>query len=308
MPATKAGRSKSATAASDVLGQLAAMVPTTAKPKAGGKTKWELPLTDDGKKSALRWVKAKTVAEPVLASMENAKDDFNEYALGVMSEKLFANKNKPTNPLIVLYKTDADGKDTKTADHQFQFNMTDKFKYRFPDVPEGADTRDHFIAVFTDLGLHPADAERLVDEELDFNPITGFKTLTELMEGKYGEGREWIEASAENKAAGAKFAALLMWDGKGDAPEALTPEEKMLVIDRSPGMKVKAGFYERVATYCRSKDQLLAIFKVIQPIIYPVYPKFAMNDTETDKTRRKIEAAADILGTVTTDAKNGEDD
>lgn len=294
-PAT--GRNKNAGAAAGVLGALAALVPTTAKPKAGKPTKWEMELTPEARADAERWINGKTVLEPVEKRVENAKNDFIEYALDVMADKLFTNKTKASNPLVILKKEDG-----KTVDHQFQVTMTDKFKYRFPDVPEGVDPREHFIEVFQNVGLHPNDAEKLVDNELDFNPITGFRTLTELLEGRYGEGREWIDSSAEDKVAGGKFAALLMWDGNGDAPEALTPEEKMLVIQRSPGLTVKAGFYDRVATYCQSKDQLLGVFKVIQPIIYPAYAKFAVNDTETDKTRRKIEAAADILGTATADS------
>lgn len=294
------GRNKNSGAAAGVLGALAALVPK-ATPKASKSTKWEMELTDEARKDAERWVNAKTVLEPVLKRVENAKNDFIEYALNVMIAKLFANKTKASNPLVVLKKDDG-----KTVDHQFQVSMTDKFKYRFPDVPEGVDPHDHFVEVFQSVGLHPTDAEKLVENELDFNPITGFRTLTELMEGRYGEGREWIDSTAEEKAAGTKFAALLMWDGTGDAPEALEPEEKLLVIERSPGMVVKAGFYDRVATYCQNEDQLRGVFKVIQPIIYPSYQKFAVNDTATDKTRRMIGAAADILGTDVSD--NNDDD
>lgn len=293
---TGKGRSNTG-AAAGVLGQLAALAPTTAKPKAAGKQKWELPLSDEAKADARRWIDAKVVLEPVEKRVENAKNDFNEYALREMATRLFNNKSKPSNPLVVLYKDDG-----KTVDSQFQFMMTDKFKYRFPNVPEDVEPRDHFIQVFQTVGLHPNDAENLVDNELDFNPVVGIRSLTELLEGHYGEGREWVDSTQEEKTAGQKLAALLMWDGQGDAPAALTPEEKALVVQRSPGIQVKAGFYDRVATYCQSVDQLLGIFKVIQPIVYPAYAKFAINDSETDKTRRKIEAAADILGTATTDS------
>ena len=294
-PAT--GRNKNAGAAAGVLGQLAALVPTTAKPKPGKATKWELPLTPEAEADAIRWVNGKSVLEPVEKRVENAKNDFIDYALDFMANKLFETKSRPSNPLVVLKKADG-----KTVDHQFQVQMTDRFKYRFPEVPEGTDPRDHFIELFENIGLHSTEAEKLVDNELDFNPITGVRSLTELLEGRYGEGREWIDSSDDEKAAGGKFAALLMWDGSGDAPDALAPEEKMLVIQRSPGMTVKAGFYDRVATYCQNKDQLLAIFKIVQPVIFPGYAKFAVSDTETDKTRRKIEAAADILGTATSSA------
>ena len=275
-----------------LLGDIAALIPTSSKPK-GKATKWEMELSDEARQDAERWASAKAVLEPVEKRVENAKNDFIEYALDVMVQKLFANKSKASNPIVVLTKTDG------TVDHQFQVMLTDKFKYRFPEVPEGVSARQHFIDVFVNVGLHPSDAENLVDNELDFMPITGFRSLTELLEGHYGEGREWIEATEADKEAGKKFAALLMWNGTDEAPEALTPQEKALVITRSPGMQVKAGFYDRVATYCQCKEQLHGIFKVIQPIIYPSYLKFALNDSETAKTARKIQAAADILGTGT---------
>lgn len=287
---------KNAGAATDILGKIAASLPSNVTPKASKPTKWEMVLTPEAEADARRWVEAKAVFEPVEKRLENAKNDFMEYAVRVMAEKLFANKTKPSNPLIILKK-----EDKKTADHQFQFTMTDKFKFRFPDVPEGADPRDHFVEVFTSLGLHPSDAANLVDQELDFNPITGFKTLTELMEGSYGAGREWLEATEESKAIGAKFAALLMWNGEDPTPEPLTPEEKMEVLERSPGMQVKAGFYDRVASYVQNVEQLMLVFKVIQPIAYPAYPKFAVSDPQTVKAARMITAAEDILGTVTTE-------
>jgi hypothetical protein len=289
-------RNKAGGAAAGVLGAIAGLIPTATKPKSGKPTKWELPLTPEAKEDAIRWISAKAVYEVVESRLDHSKDAFIEYALDILAQKLFDNKTKASNPLVVIYDED------KKVDHQFQVTMTDKFKYRFPEVPEDVEPRDHFIEIFTNLGLHPNDATRLVDEELDFNPITGFKTLTELLEGSYGAGREWIEASDENKTAGAKFAALLLWDGTGDQPEPLTPEEKQLVIQRSPGMTVKQGFYDRVATYCQNKTQLLAIFKVIQPIIYPASPKFAESSTLTERTKRKIEAAADILGTETAES------
>ena len=308
MATTKAGGRKNAGAASDLLSKIGAIVPTTTKPKSGKVPKWEMVLTPESTKDALRWVAARTVQDVVDKRVENAKAEFSEYALRVMSEKLFAAKSRPSNPLIVLHemwvRKDEEGNEVEggSSFHQFQFTMQDRFTYNFKDIPEGVEPRDHFIKMFTeDVGLHPAEAEKFVDNELEFTPVTGFRNLTELMEGKTGKGREWIEATPEMQAAGQKLAALALWDGTGDAPEPLTPEEKGLVFVRKNGLSASAGFYDRVATYCQNVDQLLAIFKIVKPIAYPVYQKFAMNDTATEKTRRLIEAAADILGTATYD-------
>ena len=274
---------------SDILDQIANLVPAPKSPKSSKPSKWELPLTPEAKEYALRWICAKTLHGPVKERMDQSKDQFCEYALRILAENLFKNKTKPSNPLVVIKK---DGK----ADHQFQFQMTDKFKYRFPDVPDGIDPRDHFIKIFESVGLHPTEAEKLVDNELDFNPITSLKSLTELMDGTYGAGREWIESTEESKQAGKKLAALIMWQEGQPAPEPLSIQEKSMILDRSPGMVVKAGFYSRVAGYCTTVDQLMGIFSIIQPIAYPVYEKFAIEDSQMEKMNRMVDAAADILG------------
>jgi len=280
-PVRKAG-------AADILGQIAAMVPKQT-PKSTKPGKWELPLTPEAAEAAERWISAKTLHGPVQARMDQAKEDFSAYAIRTMAENLFRNKTKPSNPLVVLKR---DGK----VDHQFQFSMTDKFKYRFPEVPQDADPRQHFIELFKNIGLHSTEAVKLVDNELDFNPITSIKTLTELIEGHYGAGREWVEASEQSKSAGQKLANLIMWQEGQPAPEPLTIEEKALVVNRESGMVVKAGFYSRVATYCTTVDQLMGIFSIIQPIAYPAYPKFAVNASQMEKMNRMVDAAADILG------------
>lgn len=181
-PTTSAGTkapARNTGAAADVLSQLSALAPAKAPPKKSGKDRWELPLDADAQAHFRRWSEAKAVSEPVIERLENSKAELNEYCLNYMAGLIFKNKSKPSNPDLRLLKNGQ-------PDHQAIFMMTDKFKYRFPDVPEGVQPRDHFIKVFTDLGLHPNDAERLVDTELDFTPIVGLRSLTELLEGWAG--------------------------------------------------------------------------------------------------------------------------
>lgn len=299
MAVTKpAAGTKNASNAAALLGKLAnagaKKAPANAKP-----TKWEMPLTDEAKTAALRWIDAKSVLEPVENRVEQGRDEFGEYALEIMAEKLMAHKSKPSNPLIVVYKDDG-----KTPDHQFQYSLQDRFK-KF-DLPSGdVDLRDHFVSSLTAVGLHPAEAEKMVDNELDFSPVPEVLGPKDLLEGRYGEKREFIESTDAEKVAGNKLVALLLWDGSDPAPEPFTPDEQAMVIQSRSGVTVKAGFYDRVATYCQTKTQLLGVFKIIKPIFSMGFLKFALSDTETDKTARKIEAAADILGTVTT---SGNDD
>lgn len=109
--------------------------------------------------------------------------------------------------------------------------------------------------------------------------------------------RSWIDLA--EKEAGRKLLAYLTAQADEDGTctvEALTPEERALVVKRDPGIKVKAGFYQRVCSYVRSADQLKAVFQVIVPIAYPAHHKYAINDTPEERAGRLVKAAADIIG------------
>lgn len=284
-------------AAADVLDSLAAMLPTNAPTQKGKAPKWEMILTPEAQTSFNRWIEAKTVSEPVETRLKNSKEELNEFCIRDMARRLFETKARPSNPELKTRKKDGSG----TVDNQAIFQFTDKFKYRFPAVPEGVSARGHFIQLFVNLGLHEADATRFVDNEIVFTPIMGTRDFNELLQGTFGEGREWIPATAEEQAAGRKLVAFFQATanpGEKVEVEPLTPAEKALCLRRDSGITVKSGFYDRVATYCQSLDQLMAIFTVIQPIAYPNYAKFAMADTPVERNKRLIEAAADILGTT----------
>ena len=140
-------------------------------------------------------------------------------------------------------------------------------------------------------GLPPADAQRLVENELTITPTTGIKKLSELLEGRAGEGGEWIEASEESKGAGAKLMAFLRWDGIScPQPEALTKQERELAVERGFDVGVREGFFERVAGYAGSTEQLAAILRLFKPTV-------TCGDHHHDKTSRLIAAAAELLGT-----------
>jgi hypothetical protein len=286
---SKTSSKKNSSAAADLLNELSQVAAPAEKPKSGKSPKWEMSLTAEAQENARRWVEAKTVKDIVDKRTENSAEDFKEYAMRVMAEKLFASKSKPSNPLVILKK---EGK----PDHQFQFTMQDRFTYKFKEVPEGKSAREHFIEIFEEVGLHPTDATALVDNELNFTPIVGFRSLTELLDGKMGSEREWIEATEESKEAGRKLAAFLKWDGNSPAPEPISPEERSLILKRDPGVSVAPGFYDRITNYCRNVDQILAVFKVIKPVSFPTSSKFATTSTPTERTDRLVKATAEIIG------------
>jgi hypothetical protein len=298
----KPAANKAAASAADLLSQLNDLTPTTTKPKASGKQKWELVLVGEDAVKLERWVKAKMVSDLTEARLENAKDEFSEYALDVIAKAMWKSKTRPANPVFIC-------KVGNTPDFQAVFLFTDKFKYRFPEIPDDVVPRNHLIQTLVDLGLEEGDAARLVDTELDLKPVVGIRPLSELLQGRYGEKRAWIEATAEEQEAGRKLMAFLTAQPDNDGQctvEALTVEERGLVIKRDPGIKVKADFYARVCSYCHSVEQLKAIFKVIVPIAYPTHQKFGINDSPETLAKRLVNAAADIIGVSVVQEKGDE--
>lgn len=273
-----------------VLGDLASVASKKPTAKEKNEVTWEIPLTPEAAADAARWSASKAVYDKVEARLENTKNNFIPYALRKIVERLFDSKVKPSNPLVVL--NDESGR----LDSKFRVLMTDRFKNRLPEVPAGEDAAEFYADTLVKLGLHPQDAKNFVENELDLSPQIEFKTPRELLEGRYGENREWLESSPESKAAGQKMIDLLLWDGEGDVPPALSESEKKLVIQTSNSVKFKAGLYNRLTNYCRSVDQILAVFSVIQPTIYPANNDFAASESAAGKLEREVRAAAEIMG------------
>lgn len=287
----KVASSKTVQSVTEVLDNLVASLPPKTPVTKGRNNKWRIDLSEEGKDTFKRWIEAKVVSEPVMARLENAKDMLNDLCLEAFVQKFFEARNRPSNPQLAL--TDGSADDC-TANWMF----TDKFKVRLPEVPEGADAKEIFAQAFVDVaGLHPSEAQKLVDTELLLNPVIGVRPINDLLSGHFSNGREFVPATDVEKSAGRKLAAFL---SARDAlnVEPLTDEEKIAMIQRDNGVTVRAGFLDRVANYVQTPEQLLGIFKLLIPVVYPANPKFAINDNPVRQGERKIAAAADILGTA----------
>jgi putative heme iron utilization protein len=146
--------------------------------------------------------------------------------------------------------------------------MTERTTCRLPQLADGGEPAQQVEAILIGQGLPAADAQRLVENELTVTPTAGLKKLSELLEGRPGEGGKWVEASEASKAAAAKLIAFLRWDGTSrPQPEALTDKEKKLVVERGLDMEVRAGFFERIADYTKSDEHVAAVLKLFSPTV-----------------------------------------
>lgn len=280
-----------AVSASSVLASIAKI--GTEKPKGAAKqSKWVMKLTPEAENLARRWIEAKSVHTPVETRLNSSKGDFNEYALREMANKLFETKSRPSNPLCLILNSDG------STLHQFQFVMADRFSYD-RNMPKDADPVSYYINLLTGVGLTHQNATALVESEFNLAPVVGFKPLNELLEGHFIEGREFIPATDTEKSAGLKLASYLQWDGsKNSTPEALTDDERAAAVQCSSGLTVNAGFLDRVATYCRNVDELMGVFKIIKPTVYPNYLKFGITESESARVMMRQQNANEILGST----------
>lgn len=292
---TNSGSRRRSSDSIDVLKSLEKQTTIVSTKKDAKSDRWELELNDFGKEISTRWISSKVVSDCVNSRVENSKSQLCEYALEKISDKIFSLGCHPGNPNVFIKN------DKGVVDHKFNLVMQDKFKLDVPkEIPEGENPtnflRSYYIELLTSVGLSDEKATTLVDEELEIYPVTGVRSLTDLIDGHYGEKRIWIEATDEEREAGSRLAALLTWDGTGATPQPLTPEDKSLVVRRDNSVTVRAGFYSRCCQYVKSAEQLRNVFTVIKPVLFPSYAKFAIEDSEKDRVMRKIDAAKDILG------------
>lgn len=270
----------------ETLRSLSAMA-SQEQPKPPKKPEWELPLDAQGRASAEAWVNAKTVFDPVKAVEETTKRSFNEYAMRALAEKLLADKSKPANPSVVIRKSDG------SVDHKFIWICTESVRSEMP-IASFQSAEAEAIALLIDKGLTPANAARLVSEELDFSPSLKIRPIGELLNGHFSDKGDWVDATAEERSAGNKIVELLLWTS-GSAPEPLTPDEKRVALSQAPAVTVKSGFVDRVADYCSTVDQVLGVFQLLIPKYYPAHMKFAVSDGVASQSGRRISAASEIL-------------
>lgn len=284
--ATKAKKSKSKTAsAADLLGSLNDAV-DAAPPATSAASKSRLvDLPADVKDDFVGWVEAKLLFELVKTRVSNLASEVTEACKALTLDHIWSQGSFPSNPKL------------KEGDVEARFTFQKRFRVSIP-AKEGVSPEDQAIEMLVDAGLSQENAENLVENEFDCSPQTGTRPFTELVEGHYGEEKEWIEATDVEKEAGRKLLAFLTAvPSEGDEVvevEPLTAQERQAVVRKTNRVVVKKGFVERVREYVTTRDQLTGVFNIVFPT--HCYPSHAKVADETTKTGRLVKQAADILG------------
>ena len=276
-PAAKVAKKQNAL---DSLGQLGQQVKPTAKKATKERNSIELDAATD--EAFVKFSEANQVRAFVSEREDNLKNEVCEFALNEFSKTLFANKSRPGNPQLTHSKVD--GRGVSVPDITAIFQVQDRFSVKLDEsaTPESA------VEAFVAVGLPQGAAQDLVDNEIDFNPVTNTRPLNELVSGHYGENRQWIDATETEKELGERLLNLIL--------ENFQPDEINLIVKKQNSIKPKAGFLDRLAGYCESAEDVNNVFKVVKPINFISSVKFGINDDPQAKATRLIEATAEIVG------------
>ena len=265
--------------AADMLSSLAGKA--SKSKKKSGAARPELSLSAEAQEAFREFAPAKELADHFKGYFEQTKGEFNELAWKEFIAFMWSAKTQPKNPSISVKGSADGGGDPNKPDCTGQFVVVAKFKVQ-------AEAAEEAVQILVDQGLAQDDAERLVDEELNFTPMLSVRNFNHLVDGRRGDGG-WIEATEDEKAVAKKLMGILQSDEFSD-------EERELLITNQPNIEIKDGFLQRACSYAHSEEQLGAVLDVIKPQVQNRQVKFAVSDSIDGGNTRKIEEAAKILG------------
>ena len=260
--------------AADMLSMLSGSTPVKKKSDAKARPTMELPA--EVQELYAKFVPRKQLFDVFKSDLDITKDELKGEVFKLWVDKMFAQKAKPVNPNLAQNK---DGK----PDLSGVYIIQGKFKVHVESAVEAIET---LVAV----GMSEENAEKLIDAEIDFAPMSMLRSFNELVKGHKVEGG-WADATAAEEAVAQKLMMVVM----GQEIEPITDEERALVLVNKPNIQVKNGFLDRVVNYCESAEQLLGVFSVIEPVHYPRGGKFGISDTNEEKRDRLVAVASDVL-------------
>ncbi len=215
-----------------------------------------------------RFVAAKQVTEIAEARMKAEEGVLKETLIDGFAESLSKMKCKPSNPRLTMPK---DGK----PDIEGLFQVQSKF---YPQADPECEGNAHakLVSALCKAGL-PADmAEKVVGNEVKCADKTTIRPFSDLIDG----------APIEQELA-KRLMQLLM--------DNFTDDERKLMLQPVEKYEIKDGFFERLAMYCPSKDQIMACIKVLKPTHFLSHLKFGLSESPQGKLNRLYDYAKELI-------------
>ena len=235
-------------------------------------------------------------AQIVISNFEEIKDSNQKIVLASclkgFVKKFFRLNKRPANPYVINLQS-------KSTDCKALFVFNDRYKINVLGPSEDEQFNEKWgINTFTQAlvasGLSESKAKKFVASEVQINIIQHYLSLHEMLEGRTGSGRKKIEPNEITRSAGIKLAEFLNWNGK-KIIEPLTSEERDAISYLSMDYSINPGMLERVWNYIDNADDMLCLFKVVQPVLSIKNHEFGISDTPNERVSRLQSRFADVF-------------
>lgn len=227
-------------------------------------------------------------------------DEVNHCLLERLLDKfvgiMWSAKKRPLNPHIRTTNEEGYLNDSAVYQVQSSFNLSE---YEGEDDPKTA----LYHALTEPETPHPLDHDRailLIRKEIIFTPALKVRGVTDLTQGHF-EKNLWVEATPEEKSAGAKLLKFLEAkpDKNGNITiPALTRAELNVMLIRQFRMKVKdaKGFFKNAFRYVDTLGQLKRVFNVLKPTNFLSNISFGVTANDRARKERIMEYVNDLVG------------
>jgi len=166
-------------------------------------------------------------------------------------------------------------------------NPLDAYTY-----PEKIDNGKELLTTLKTVGNFSTKvAKKIMAENVHEYKETTVRPFNELIEGHY-EGKNFVPATDFEKQVGEKALKRLM----GDNSVKLTEEEQSQLFLTKNKIKIKNGFLDRAANYCKDVDQLEVLLDIIHPVCFASHMKFGQTDSVIERHKRLLAYFDEMLG------------
>jgi predicted regulator of amino acid metabolism with ACT domain len=238
----------------DKLNKLNETLDTTEKKKEQERP--EMPVPASVKLAFARLLPAQRVKSYIDQRIEVENGIVKDEMLGVYAEVMWVQGCRPTNPRVYCYKI------AGAPDMNGLYQVQERFTLQYEKGESPVKVR--IVAALIRAGFSADMADKIVENEIRYQPMTVLRPLDELAQG-----------NAVEKSAAEKIISLVC----GESADPLTAEEKAVCIQKIEVVEVKDGVLERMKQYCKDAKQLRNLFRVIQPVNFVSHAKFANEGT-----------------------------
>jgi hypothetical protein len=248
--------------------------------------------------------------EEIKPLFESHKGDVCSAFFRKWVEEMWNKGEVPANPRIVIKKCDEEGKQTALDDMSFVFQVVFR-----PDglndlppadsLPEGMTLEDVLVQALVDeVKLSEENAILMVkdrppadpgkeQQELGGEIVVSYPIVMTDSFQKLATSKDKVVKSAINK-----LIRYLNYRSSSDEVRLpqITEEEKNAILMKKQEVRIREGFFERAASYCRSVDELHRLLIFCKTTLKATSLKFGISDNREEKIVRFNDVVNTIVG------------